>query len=370
MRELSVQAATDSMTPSDKKACQDEVLQLQKELDRISEDTEFNSKSLIDGSLERRVFSDQNVSNFRTSEYVDSKDYAFEAIPGRRARGHQDFTGLDDGNEHEISFNGYSFTVQGSTNEVLEAIRDGAEAAGISIENTSANPLDISLTTNAYGEADPIKILIDNVEVSNPSDIDMRGSDASVKSMKEGFSDTATWSSHGNRITFTDQNGFEMSMTVGDESYDDSTAKATTTQTKYELDVTSIGSMKIQIGSHEAQEIEMSIPAVDCISLMIDDVNLVIEGGADKAIAALDDAIAQVSSVRSRIGAYENRVDYAVKSIEETNENMEAAISRILDTDMAEEMSTYSNLQVLDQAAISVLTQANDMPQQVLQLLG
>ena len=113
----------------------------------------------------------------------------------------------------------------------------------------------------------------------------------------------------------------------------------------------------------------MRIPAASCESLYIDDLNVVRAGGADKAMAALDDAIAQVSEVRSRIGAYQNRLDYAVKSLDGTEENMDAAISRIMDTDMAEEMSTYSNMNVLDQAAISVLTQANDLPQQVLQLL-
>jgi flagellin len=83
----------------------------------------------------------------------------------------------------------------------------------------------------------------------------------------------------------------------------------------------------------------------------------------------LDDAISQVSEVRSRLGAYQNRLEYAVSSLDGTQENMESAISRIMDTDMAEEMTTYANLNVLDQAAISVLTQANDMPQAILQML-
>ena len=138
---------------------------------------------------------------------------------------------------------------------------------------------------------------------------------------------------------------------------------------KVDLEMTDIGSMTLQVGTHENQVVDMRIPAVTCESLYIDELNVVRIGGADKAIAAVDDAIAQVSEVRSRIGAYQNRLEYAVTSLEGTEENMEAAISRIMDTDMAEEMATYSNMNVLDQAAISVLTQANDLPQQVLQLL-
>ncbi len=379
MRELSVQAATDSMTPSDKKACQDELIQLQDELNRISKDTEFNSKTLLDGSLERRVFSDQKVSNFRTSEYVDSKLYEFTAIPARHARGAADFGAsgynLADGNAHEVTLNGYTFLVPATTseNDVLEAIREGAETAGLSVDNTfsgASGILDLQLTTDAFGEADPIEIQIDGNVVSNPNNTNFRGTDAKVSLTDPsgacvGFTETATWKSNGNRVITTDQNGFELSFTIDEEDY-----PVTGIYKDYKLDATSIGAMKVQIGAHEAQEIEMSIPAVDTISLMIDDLNLVVNNGADRAIAALDDAIAEVSSVRSRIGAYENRIDFAVKSLEATNENMESAISRILDTDMAEEMSNYANQQVLDQAAISVLSQANDMPQQVLQLLS
>ena len=135
------------------------------------------------------------------------------------------------------------------------------------------------------------------------------------------------------------------------------------------LEMTDIGSMTLQIGAHENQVVDVRIPAVTCESLYIDELNVTRKGGADKAIEALDEALAQVSEVRSRIGAYQNRLEYAVSSLDQTEENMESAISRIMDTDMAEEMSTYSNMNVLDQAAISVLTQANDMPQQVLQLL-
>ena len=88
-----------------------------------------------------------------------------------------------------------------------------------------------------------------------------------------------------------------------------------------------------------------------------------------KAIIELDKALDKVTSARAAIGAYQNRLDYAVGSLDETSENMTAALSRIQDADMAEEMSNYTQQNVLQQAAISVLSQANDMPQQTLQLL-
>ena len=91
--------------------------------------------------------------------------------------------------------------------------------------------------------------------------------------------------------------------------------------------------------------------------------------GADRAITALDEAIARVSSVRAGLGAYENRLEYSVDSLDAFEENMTGALSRLTDVDMAEEMTNYTHQNVLNQAAISVLTQANDLPQQVLQIL-
>ena len=73
--------------------------------------------------------------------------------------------------------------------------------------------------------------------------------------------------------------------------------------------------------------------------------------------------------MRSRLGAYQNRLEHTIASLDVTSENMTAAYSRIMDTDMAEEMTEYTTLQVLSQASTSILAQANERPAQVLQLL-
>ena len=83
----------------------------------------------------------------------------------------------------------------------------------------------------------------------------------------------------------------------------------------------------------------------------------------------MDGAIKYVSSVRGRLGAYQNRLEHTISSLDITNENLTAAYSRIMDTDMAEEMTEYTTMQVLAQASTSMLAQANERPSQVLQLL-
>ena len=97
--------------------------------------------------------------------------------------------------------------------------------------------------------------------------------------------------------------------------------------------------------------------------------NTLTQDSSTEAIDEISDAIAYVSKIRSDLGAYQNRLEHATKNLDTTYENMTSAYSRIMDVDMAEEMTNYSSLQVLTQAGTSMLAQANERPSQVLQLL-
>ena len=82
-----------------------------------------------------------------------------------------------------------------------------------------------------------------------------------------------------------------------------------------------------------------------------------------------DDAISQISAIRSKLGAYQNRLDSAISSLDTTDQNLTEACSRIEDVDMSEEMTKYTQYSVLVQAGTSMLAQANNQPQTILQLL-
>lgn len=138
-------------------------------------------------------------------------------------------------------------------------------------------------------------------------------------------------------------------------------------ETKFEL--TDIGGMKIQVGSSTGQEIRVTIPNMDTKSMGIDDINMLTEEGARNSIAKINDAIEYVSRARSSLGAYENRFESTLNSLAENIEDLTQSYSTIKDVDMAEEMVTYTTMQVLVQAGTSMLTQANEQPQQALQLL-
>lgn len=377
IRELCVQAATDTMTTSDKEACQQEIEALQEEIDRIATDTEFNGKRILDGSQDYRVYPSVDgelagtyIRNFQTSDEVSAEDYKFSITQVPEQAEIAAFAVVP-GTAGTVEINGCSVEIldTDTSDDVYRKLQEAAELGGVKVEQNGTDLY--KLTTFEYGKSAKISaIALDGTETT------AEGKNAEIEMEKgtgKGFSDTATYLSDGKKVTVRDLNGFEMIFEI-DPEMDinhvlDNVDPLTSKKVAVDLEMTNIGSMTLQIGAHENQVVDVRIPAVTCESLYIDDLNVVRKGGADKAIAALDDAIAQVSEVRSRIGAYQNRLEYATGSLDETEENMEAAISRIMDTDMAEEMSTYSNMNVLDQAAISVLTQANDMPQQVLQLL-
>ncbi|MBR6159263.1 MAG: flagellin, partial [Lachnospiraceae bacterium] len=147
-----------------------------------------------------------------------------------------------------------------------------------------------------------------------------------------------------------------------------------------EVDITGIGGMKIQVGSKGGQEIQIVIPKMDPASLGIgaytddsgkyhDSINMRTEDDARSSMGRIAKAIEYVSTARSRLGAHQNRLESTVSALSESVENLEGSYSTIKDIDMAEEMVDYTRLQVLVQAGTSMLSQANEQPQQALQLL-
>lgn len=151
-----------------------------------------------------------------------------------------------------------------------------------------------------------------------------------------------------------------------------------TVQTKYtvggnndyiKLNLTGMGPMRLQVGANEGQVIQIEIPSLTAYSLGVDDVNIKTEEKATEAIDKIGSAINQLSGIRAKIGAYANRIEHTITNLDTTEENMTSAYSRIMDVDMATEMTEYSTMQVLVQSSTSMLAQANERPQQVLQLL-
>ncbi len=146
------------------------------------------------------------------------------------------------------------------------------------------------------------------------------------------------------------------------------------------------GKLRLQIGSDEDQYIDIDMKE---INITVTDPGLNILGGIVKkdangnfvietnldpslfetAISTYDNAIQKVASYRSKLGALQNRLEYTIRNVDNTAENLTAAKSRIEDADMALEMSEFVKLNILQQAGTSMLSSANELPKSVLQLL-
>lgn len=176
--------------------------------------------------------------------------------------------------------------------------------------------------------------------------------------------------SKDNLLTIKGANGFEMTLDLSKIDLKKSLENQTdVTIQNLTVDITGIGAMRLQVGANEGQVLAVEIPAVSLRNMGIENLDVSTEEGALKGIEDVDKAVKFVSDVRGRLGAYQNRLEATVNNLDVTAENMTAAYSRIMDIDMAEEMTNYSTYQVLTQAGTSMLAQANQRPSQVLQLL-
>ena len=176
-------------------------------------------------------------------------------------------------------------------------------------------------------------------------------------------------------LTISAKDGFEIKMTL-DKSKMTQGATNAQGETVYgvktnplRLDLTGIGSMTLQIGANEDQTLELCMPPITKKNLGLAHTNVLTQESSGKAIDEIANAISFVSSIRSSLGAYQNRLEHTTTNLDITSENMTSAYSRIMDVDMATEMTKYSSYQVISQAATSMLAQANERPSQVLQLL-
>lgn len=251
-----------------------------------------------------------------------------------------------------------SITVpNGTRQEVMEAAQQllsqtGADSAfEIKAELTDPAQASFSLTSVEKGENYSLELAGD-AGIFGLAEGTYDGVDAG------GFSNTATVSIDGDKITVRDRGGFEMVVQASSGSVGIVT-----------VTVLDAGPMTLQIGANEGQTMEVRIPKVNTETLGIAGANIGTQEGASAAITLFEEAVQEVSAIRAKLGAYQNRLDHAINSLNTSAENLTEALSRIEDTDMASEMATYTQLQVLTQAGTSMLAQANGRPQNILNLL-
>lgn len=311
MNELAVKAANGVESDGDRDVIQKEINQLSEEINRVAETTEFNGQKLLNGE-------------FSMKGYMEGK---YTAAYGP--------DGLD------IKVASYSSEV---------AIKK------YELEITVTKP--VPPETEYKAEIDP----------------------------KAGFPTDVTATMKDKLLTIQGGNGFKMVLDLSGCDLDKMAAAGPQDIT---LDVEGIGGMRLQVGANEGQIIDINIPKISTHFMGLDEevqveeldengkpvmvtkwmLDVRTEEKATAAIDRIDGAIHFITDIRGQLGAYQNRLESTINSLDVTSENMTAAYSRIMDVDMAEEMTNYTTYQVMTQAATSMLAQANERPSQVLQLL-
>ena len=356
MNELAVQAANDVNTPEDRDNIQAEIKQLKDEINRIADTTDY---TLLNGDSQRTSY----VAN-SDKELADSISILSQSttvMPGT-----YEFAVTSDPEHAKATFalavgtytiNGEKVDITAedmANNQAFEKVQKVAERCNISVEQNGAS---VDLTTLAYGEQAYIKIMQGNAVLA-----DEKGKDVALtyNVTDGGFTDTTVMSIDGNIIKFTDANGFEMKI----ETVEGASAVGDVT-----ADIKDASTMQVQIGSEADQMLEVVFEKVSTKTLGIDLTNLATAEGASQAITDVQNAIDKISTIRSRLGAYTNRLGYAQDNLSVQTYNVTDATSRMGDTDMSKEMTNYTQLNVLEQATSSILSKANQRAETILQLL-
>lgn len=368
MRELAVQSANDTNTNDDRVEIQKELSQLISELDRVGDNTEFNTKNLLDGGAGVKISADNNtVQNLQATADTKSGVLALTAaniglatvanVSGGSAAFIAELDASQSFNSAStIGIGGvsYSFAITDTIQAALDAIN--ADTATHGVRASFANGTGLVLEASGAGSAYSVNITgagtgdlaHASLVVSNTT-----GSNAAVGGGELGGSYEAA----GNhiRITSGDYKGLEFDLTA---------------DANVNINISANNSLRLQIGANSNQNLSVSINDMRSTALGVSGVNASTREGADSAITIIDNAITRVSSERSKMGALQNRLEHTIKNLGVASENLAAAESRIRDVDMAAEMMNFTKQNILMQAGTAMLAQANARPQSVLQLLG
>ena len=397
MRELAVQAANATNSASDRKALQAEVNQLKQELERIATTTEFNGLKLLDGTFQAQKFQaganeGQTISVSITGTRIDTlANNTLDTVasgtgtgsiasgttaPAQNNLDPQNLTISSSLDEQTVAI-----TASGATAESIAAeVNKTAETTGVTASARTSvefGPLSASGTvTMALSTGDEATV---SAQISDTNNIEALAREINASSGKtgitaevdggkltliqdsgkdiviEGFTNNgggtvALTSSSGDTATLTDGAG-DSARIAGEVTFDSATSFAVSSDVG---GPTGLFTATTAYGSEAEKLADIDISTFE---------------GASSAMRVLDSALETINGIRADLGAVQNRLESTIANLSTTSENLSAARSRIQDADFAAESANLARTQVLQQAGLSVLAQANARPQQVLQLL-
>ena len=363
MNELAVKAANGTMSESDRDAIQNEIDQLTTEIDRVSTTTKFNETYLLKGahgsvagsltytktatSLSNLGFT-AGTTNGSTVTALDTQTGTAKVTFGAKLSGVVKNQSINGNSLSNIKLNGAAATNTKWTGKQITV----GNTTYVLVESTSAN--------------------VANKDKASASTVVKAINDANIgKTTSSGSTVKAFTSMDQLSSAIRRQFGTELKSVTA--VYDE---KAQTIVLKVEAfaDLNDAINFSLHVGADSSSDnkISVNISMMSARGLGVNGLNIggsTVDNGT-KAIDVVADALQKVSDQRAALGAVQNRLEHTIANLDNVVENTQAAESAIRDTDMATQMVTYSNNQILAQAGQAMLAQSNQANQGVLSLLG
>lgn len=454
MSELATKAANGVYTDTQRGNYSDEVNQLQSEIDRIADSTNFNGIKLLDGTLgtngtagvpsingkdaltltsnpatalqSTATITDATATNassalnvnyemkIQTGSKVIDKTFTFKAD---KSAATADL--YVDGKKTDISvtLNSNAIAANDAAKSIAKALNADADTKDLGTFDGTTTAAKVAFTSKELG-SDGAKIISEQdttaatgvlasaaiVTSTNGTDAYQSATIAADKVFTVGNKEFAIASDAANATALTAKgvnvvtaggagptdttNGTQkqdmdklIALIKDKTGYDGATTTSADNTASYQISfkapagatTSSSTGLTLQVGDtyDDYNKLNVSINDMHASSLKVgkNDISIANQSDAGKAIQVINDAIDNVSKQRSALGAIQNRLDHTINNLNTTSENLTSANSRIRDTDMAKEMMSYTQNNVLTQAAQAMLAQANQAPSQVLQLL-
>ncbi len=402
IRDLAVQSANDTNSPTDRANLQKEVAQLQQELDKIAQTTRFNGRDLLDGSFTAQTF---QIGAFATEDITlslgnaSSSNIGIRQIPANGTLNNAVAAGADLTAVVNPVVAGEDLTITGSlgTSPVTVNAEDSAgtiasavnaATSGTGVEATAITQATLSNLSAAgsiqfnlagSGTAAINATVASNTDLTALSDAinavaSTTGITAELSSSRDSITlvsrtgDDIGIENYTNGVTTIDVQGLDASgATAGGVVQLTSGGAADTTRVGGSLTFTSSEAFSVTSGAGGG--IFTGTAANMSALTAVSSIDIGTQTGAVSALEIIDGAIQFIDNQRGDLGAIQNRLDATIANVTNVSENLEAAKSRILDADFAAETATLTKGQILQQAGTAILAQANQLPQAALSLL-
>lgn len=401
--ELSVQAANGTLSDQDREYLQQEIAQLKEEIDQIKEKTTFNEIPVLKGEdveVETTkggasvvgglpawvgIGGSAKSDKYMSDTYTITETYTYTAKDGTTKSGTKaidhsavklDFSSFDGSaaklDELTAENTGFYSTCCTCSNHYSIQFNNGK---GNSIDTSGKHfiyNVDISGATNGTDIVNKVLGYVGSNPQNHFTKLVANGSQLIVydnRANKSPDDDIKKLADFDKDLKWTSWTG----------SGNGSTAAASSIRGLFGVGIAIDGKdipadnphdIELQVGAESGQTLKIKLPSISTRTLKINNVDISTQSGANSAISSFKSALNYVSSQRSNMGAYQNRLEHTIKNLDNVVENTQAAESQIRDTDMAKAMVQFANENILAQAGVSMLSQANQSSQNILSLLG